>query len=291
MPLFFILSGYLFKTPNKEQYLSMVKKKCKRLLLPFFSIAVIFFLAKYYPSKLLKLYSPVTLQSFFNIFIDPTTSHIQLLWFIYTLFLIFLTYPMMRHYIKNDYLLLSIFVLLSLVINTHIFFINTIIKNSPFFIIGIILSRNRYLFKRTETRRVTLNTVFFIFLYSAINFLPGFQNNILSNPVINSISKLILGVTGSLIVINLSSILYKYNGLASLFKLLGVYSMSIYLFHTLFEGTIRVIFFQILEYSWFPFEIVAIIAVVSGTLFPLLMEKYLLRPIPLTRKIILGLEK
>jgi len=46
MPLFFILSGYLY-SHGKYSYSNLIKTKAKRLLYPFASIAGAFFLIKY----------------------------------------------------------------------------------------------------------------------------------------------------------------------------------------------------------------------------------------------------
>ncbi len=69
---------------------------------------------------------------------------------------------------------------------------------------------------------------------------------------------------------------------------IGFYSMTIYLFHTLFQSVIRIGFYQVLDLS-VSFEVVALVAVVAGVVFPLLLEKMILRKNKFTKKYILGL--
>jgi hypothetical protein len=69
----------------------------------------------------------------------------------------------------------------------------------------------------------------------------------------------------------------------------GIYSMSIYLFHTLFESAMRIVLMQTFRELKIFFELVLLISVVSGLIFPLILEKYFLRKNKITRKFILGL--
>jgi hypothetical protein len=102
----------------------------------------------------------------------------------------------------------------------------------------------------------------------------------------------LIGVAGSLTVIltsvAISGVHFSANQL--LFTI-GYYSMSIYSFHTLFESSVRILFFNILGDFNVPFIIVGIAAISCGLFFPLLLEKFLLRKNEFTKYIYSGLSR
>jgi hypothetical protein len=70
---------------------------------------------------------------------------------------------------------------------------------------------------------------------------------------------------------------------------LDFYSMTIYLFHTLFQSTVRIMFYQVLADIQFRFELVAFCLVSAGIVFPMILEKFVLRKFWFTQRYILGL--
>lgn len=81
MPVFFSLSGYLFKNPKSfSDYLLMVKKKAWNLLVPYVVFSIIYVLLSKVGGK-----NTYTWNSLFKIYIVP----ISYLWFLYILFFIF----------------------------------------------------------------------------------------------------------------------------------------------------------------------------------------------------------
>ena len=73
-------------------------------------------------------------------------------------------------------------------------------------------------------------------------------------------------------------------------RTMGLYSMTIYLFHPLFESFVRHVLTRILPKNDVLFLASALTAIIAGVLFPLLLEKYVLRRYRLTRKVFLGLD-
>ena len=83
MPVFFALSGFLYRSPNNlNEYLRMIRKKGIGLLLPYVIFSIIYVTLQHF-SKVNHLFS---WDSLFTIFIEP----ISYLWFLYALFLVFL---------------------------------------------------------------------------------------------------------------------------------------------------------------------------------------------------------
>ena len=99
MPLFFSLSGYLFAGQKNLPFIEFLSKKTKRLLIPFFTAGLCYML----PIKLILGYPPyqgkrlVTVIKLFLLGND--TGH---LWFLPTLFIIFLTAYFVKRVFENE---------------------------------------------------------------------------------------------------------------------------------------------------------------------------------------------
>jgi fucose 4-O-acetylase-like acetyltransferase len=285
MPLFFILSGYLY-TYDKYPYIELIKKKMNRLLYPFISIAFLFFFIKFYTGKILALEHPVDILSIYTIITDPVNSYMPLLWFIHTLFIIFAIYPFIITFISNIFIgnvfIGNVFMLIFILI------INVIFKNDylifekafcyiPFFITGLILRDiNVYLmidYKRSRFfAQLSLLPLLYLFQVSYFNHF-------------------FMGIIGSLAIICISHFMttISVKNVKEIFVSVGYYSMSIYLFHTLFESMVRLLFFQVIKIDKIPFLFIAFFAITCGVIFPLMCEKKIFRRFFLTRRLLLGI--
>lgn len=99
MPLFFSLSGYLFYfSVSKYSFIQVVRKKFKRLIIPYFSIALLWM----NPIKIcLKV---VDQDSYLSLFREQIIGNMNgHLWFLYTLFALFLIFKLLyiHHLIGN----------------------------------------------------------------------------------------------------------------------------------------------------------------------------------------------
>jgi fucose 4-O-acetylase-like acetyltransferase len=285
MPLFLILSGYLY-SHGKYSYNNLIKIKAKRLLCPFVSIGVAFFLIKYVAGYLVSLEYPVNIRSIYALLIDPVNSYMPLLWFVHTLFLIFAIYPLARLFLNNIAILLLLIVLNAVLGSDYVVFGKTL-ANMPFFVAGVILRENGKLSSmamRADRRYPFVLLVMFFLVYTiqlSVNIVL-----VAGYPV-----RLFLGVIGSLFVINMSHTISSLsNGkIKGALLQIGFYSMTIYLFHTLFESTIRIAFLQVFKHMGAPFELIAFIAITCGVVLPLVVEKGILRKHWVTKKFVLGL--
>jgi fucose 4-O-acetylase-like acetyltransferase len=283
MPLFFILSGYLYKL-GKYSYRDLIRNKTKRLLYPFATIAGAFFLIKYMAGQIVHLDNPVNTDIFFALLTNPVHSHMPLLWFIHALFLIFIIYPLARLFMNNLALLLFLVGIISVIGSDYPVFGNAL-AYMPFFVFGVILRENVQLSKMpidADWRYVVAPLVLFLLIYIvSYNF----------EPIYVYLSRFILGVFGSLFVINLSQTIsiLPHEKIKSILLQIGYCSMTIYLFHTLFEGTVRIGFLPVFKYIQAPFELIASIAIIGGVFFPIVLEKKVLRKYWITRHFVLGL--
>lgn len=124
MPLFIFMSGYFYKTNNEDNIILYIKKNFKKLIIPlfiwniFYGTIITLLLNNdivYYGRKI----------GFYSLFISPWTEGNQFglnnsSWFITTLFLIKIIYIILKKifkiiYIKNEYIITMIFVMIGLI--------------------------------------------------------------------------------------------------------------------------------------------------------------------------------
>lgn len=288
MPLFFLLSGYLYDH-GKYSYLTLIKRKSERLLIPFISIAIIFFVIKLFFGKVFKLQNPFEVSQALAVAVDPLNSHMPLLWFLHALMIIFLIYPLFRTIIDNNWAILILFLIFNLLGLNRILFFGKPIFYAIFFILGNIMKEKWILVhKYTAGKWHHFIIVLSIFI-SAYWFYRAFNDA----GRLNYIFLTIFGVFGSLSIINIALMLEKKdnnNPIRAALKKVGFYSMTIYLFHTIFVSGVRITAYQILNHLSVNFEMVACTAVIAGILCPLILEKKLLRSNRYSRKYILGIK-
>ena len=286
MPLFFVLSGYLFNA-NKYQYSELVKTKVRRLLYPFISIALIFFAIKFVAGLFVTLSHPIDLHAVLVLLTDPMSSYMPLLWFVYVLFLIFIMYPLLKRFIDSDLVLLSLFVVLNTLAGGEYPVVGWVLHYIPYFLVGQILRNNTTIYESVSGKtwkKIITPAALFLMLYVVGKFLD------LSAPY-DYPFKFSVALLGVIAAINLSfrMELSPNTQVYRALKLVGYYSMSIYLFHTLFESAVRIGFYQVFSGVDITFELVAVVAIICGVLVPMGLERWVFRRYSLSRRAILGL--
>ena len=88
-------------------------------------------------------------------------------------------------------------------------------------------------------------------------------------------------------IISLAAINSQFMNLGQMLNLIGFYSMSIYLLHTIFSSTVLIINYQLLKTNYFLLP--AIVAIFAGIFSPLILEMYVIRKNYVMRKYILGM--
>lgn len=286
MPLFFFLSGWLYEY-GKYSYRDLMYAKTQRLLYPFAAIAVLFFLVKFTAGMFFVLENPLVYSDLYTILVNPILSYIPSLWYLHSLFIIFVIYPILRRFI-SDVLLLIIFTGLNISLDRDVSLCGTMLYNIPFFITGIVIRNNEgKLAKWLNFSMSTFSSLMLIFI-GACYALKICINRDMSGqyPIIFT-----AGICGTLIVTIASRKLASSDmpAIRYFLTLMGMYSISIYLFHTLFESSTRIILTQAIRGIQLPFELVLVASVANGLLFPLALEKFLLRKYCMTRRLFLGL--
>lgn len=286
LPLFFLLSGLLYSY-TKYTYSELIKLKIKRLLYPFISMAIMFFFIKYLLGTFFIMEHPVSIDSVLALLLNPTESYIPLLWFVHALFLLFIFYPLLRSIINNNFAILILFVLVNVFLGNNYLVIGGTLANAPYFVFGVILRENKGLKDRIISgnwTHIIISLIIFLLFYLTISTMK------IDSQLYNFLV-LMLGISGAISIINISLLIDIKNvkGAKVILAGIGFSSMTIYLFHTLSESAVRIVFLQTLIDFHVSFELVAFIAVAAGVIFPLLLEKMILRKNVLARKYILGI--
>ena len=96
MPLFMFISGYLFFTTQikrNKPYCRVVKNKAVRLLIPYFCLSLFTLVLKVVFSGYMKRSSEFSFQQLLDAFVWLTNNPLGEMWFINSLFGLFLLYP------------------------------------------------------------------------------------------------------------------------------------------------------------------------------------------------------
>jgi fucose 4-O-acetylase-like acetyltransferase len=287
MPLFFLLSGYLYTNTN-EPYFLFLRKKVERLVYPFISVALIFLPIKLFAGTEVALLHAVGADSFLYLLTNPVHSYVPLLWFVHALFFIFVLYRPAQAAIGNTAVMVLLLLLDSAARVQELPILGNALAFAPFFVAGAMLKEHQRIESIASggnSWQVLSSMGAFIALY-AVTVREGIQ---LDDTYLVRFG---LGVLGSFAVINVAQALSnsKMDRLTMVFRDLGIYSMSIYLFHTLFESAVGTVLVGTLGIARLPFEAIAFVAIAVGLIGPLLLERFVLRKVAFTRKYLLGLK-
>jgi hypothetical protein len=212
-------------------------------------------------------------------------SYAPLLWFIQALFLIFVIYPLAKLFL-SDLAILLVLLAINEVFGSKYPFFGNALAYMPFFTVGVMVRQSAgSSADQIPTRWTYLVASLVIFTsgcYLEFSGATSFE--------VGYAFKCLLGVMGSLFIINLSHAIARLerSKIRNALIQMGVYSMTIYLFHPIFESAVRVGFAQLKHWDA-PFELVALIAIGVGVGVPMVLEREVLRRYWVTRKFILGL--
>lgn len=210
LPLFFIVSGYCFS--YKSNYGQYIVKKIKRILIPYFVFSLI--------NILLRTLIPTLINqndSFLNLLKDVFINGGEY-WFLYTLFTIFLFYPLLHKINSNKIgvvvleMLLLVFSLLR--ININIFCLTPLLKYLFYFNTGVLIKLyNNDIFKR---HNYAISSLAFVLLVLCFALYRKFDNSFFETLC-------------ALLGIALSYLLSCFKWFTDIFKAFGNNSLQIHL--------------------------------------------------------------
>ncbi|MCQ2049471.1 MAG: acyltransferase family protein [Candidatus Saccharibacteria bacterium] len=286
MPLFMFASGYIYIAFKKnENYISFLTRKLKRLMIPYFSISFIIITIKLLTEKGLYIQNPVTTESYFKAFYQPEAGYF--LWFVWSLFTIFLFIPLFKT--KTSRLILFG---LALVIHylplelTRIFAIHETKNMLCWFLLGVccfdwIGYIKKAIFRNSISAFMSATTIC-LFVISSI-----FRSQ-------SSILILLQPWLGIASVMIFSTILSKVtHGIAmNIITALSASNYIIYLFHTTFEGFAKA-FLQKIHIGSLDgttlFCVQATLVILCGIICPIILHHAVLKRFKLT-KFLFGLK-
>lgn len=242
MELFFVLAGVVYKCINYKEF---VQSKLKRLIVPYALFGGIALVMKAIGGSLVNRYTPIVDGLFRYLFCGGNY------WFIYTLFIILVLYPLLERIFKTErsqWILFALFILLDRVIpQTDFLRIGSVIDNYPYFVFGRIFSRR--VLKGISKEKSTLSLILGLLgIYLCIDLLEtalGLDIGILNYARALSMVSALFLIVNSLIDI------MSRNRLCTSFILLletcGRYSLQMYLFNSYLLTVLRTIICNILD--------------------------------------------
>lgn len=262
MPLFMFTSGFLFyktKMQKDKSYGEILKDRSKRLLIPYAFFTLTTFFLKYAFNPIMMRPVSFSGKEFIDIITFSSNPQGEL-WFLSTLFILFLFYPVYQWFLENHWktaLLFSIVLLLNLFFPEGILFlcISYAAFYMLFFYLGICFSKYeiwRY-FDRISVLLVC--TVFMIVSYS----FPVYP-----------LLKIFIGIFFSLALC-----LFLSKQVPAIFQSFRDYAYQIFLLGIFFQMAVRYIYIGIgIESLYWPLYVSSILLALY---IPVLLSKQLLK--------------
>ena len=227
MPLFFFISGLLSNTNKEINLEKFYKGKIKRLLVPYLFINFIdFFPRTLFPQFVNSEFGGVKKVLFYGTKIS---------WFVYTLFIIFMFFPILDKYIlkKDKYYLFGLFLIilnyLRVFENIEIFSINSVVNYLVYFYTGYIIKP--FYKKKIKNGIGSQNSFFFIISIVFLSFSYKYF-------YLNYFNYFIFAILGTLFVLNICIRVKENSKISNFFNFLGINSLTFYLI----EGFITVVY-------------------------------------------------
>lgn len=266
MPLFFVIAGFFYdRSSRQERYPVFVWNKFQRLMFPYFILSWAIVGVKIAVGGVMRVDHPVTAAALFRVFYLPEAGYF--LWFVYVLFLIFCIAPLFKPGKR--------LIVLSLLAVGLAFWreapnwlcLAQLSRNLIFFVAGMWIARTSWL-ERMMYRGSLLWLGLTVALAVVYAQLPL--------GAITSALSIILGITGSFMVMSVSQLVSQQGRVfARVLNRLGIMSMTIYLFHTWIMGGEKAILTHILSGgNIIEFILSALFIIGTGIVFPIWLYQW-----------------
>ena len=272
MPLFMILSGFLFqmslcRKPGKISLLPFIKKKFLRLMVPYFFISAAIALLNFVLGYFMPVKRMVDWHYLLEIFYMNVGGSAVFLWFIYSLFVIFLISVICMRLKGGTAILGVLSVILYFTPMPQLFYLSFVHSFIIYFWGGMIL----FLLTDSQKLRVSFSQTFAAMLL--LVFAYCLKDWIIID-YIKSFLNLICGFAGSYMII---CIAYAFGHKENKWLMsLGKYSAYIYLLHMAGVYFIRIVYEKIGLFTPLTYGVALAAAVIAGLVIPLLVTKYVI---------------
>lgn len=282
MPLFMFASGYIYISTLsvKNTGMEFIIKKVRRLLVPYFTTSILIISLKLISQKNMYIENPTSYLSYFKMLYSPEAGYF--LWFIWALFLMFVTIPFFKTRSSRIKLFIASIIIHFMDLNiTDIFCINQFLGMLMYFMLGVVIAENK-----EKLKVLAINKIIVIVLFILSEYLYIFA----TGSFLDSIVKIITPLIGIYSVYIVSDYL-ALKKISSLFLAVSSSSYIIYLLHTTFQGFTKALILKIqpVYNNQLEFTIAALIIITSGVVMPILVNKYIINKYKIT-KLLFGLK-
>ena len=263
MPLFFIISGFLYKLTWRQKDIRLAKSisnKVLNMVLMYILFSVVFWIFKYIAAEYgnIQMSDQFILMDLLYIFISP----LAYLWFLYVLIWLFLTVPIFESIIKPTTVFIIFLCLYFFMPPVHglLKIINLIIYGGVYFTLGSVLCMYQ-----DQLRTIICNKLIgigFISIVLAVITFPYIE--------VHNILKFICAISGSVF---LSILFFKFKNIkwVTIWNICGRYSLGIYILHLYFSGPLRTIFKHL---SIDNIMVCLILSCMISTIVPIFIVKF-----------------
>lgn len=252
MPLFTFLAGFLFIYTNngrgKFEVIQFIKKKAKRIIIPYVVISSLAFV----PKAFLGRYTIRGIDFSFNAYVRgiiyPLDNPIILFWFLPTLFIVFLVAPIFLKLItrwqKKNVLIITCTAIIALLnifnplSNVKIFNLSGVLEHLIYFWLGCLYYLQKSEFERGNNLYRTILALLLLILFNYYDRAPA-------------VLRLTTALTG--IILSLSLIQIYQKSKLNIFRYIDGYSYQIYLLQWFFHGFIRIVLWEVFLGGFFIF--------------------------------------
>jgi len=266
VPLFMVIAGFLFYYSGgvKFSYFDFLRKKAHRLLLPYIFISSIAFIPKALLSNYAIRSTELSFTAFIKNIIYPTDNVVILLWFLPTLFIIFVIVPsFIRTQDNSRARLIIITITLTLLhffnpfLQIKLFNLAGVANYLIFFWVGCLAACYKHLIEKYLTNNLTF--IALVFITIVLNLFGQTSHSL----------NFITALAGTIMAFSFCQI-YIINNWYFLNFMEG-YSFQIYLLSWFPQTAIVIIVYKILGLG---FYLNAILMFLGGLLIPLVVAKY-----------------
>ena len=238
LPLFFLISGFLFYLTYKfgKSYLEYFKKKCKKILIPFFGLTALAVVLK------IVLFHDFVLssKSLTDLVLYPGTGGVAAFWFIIALFWLLILAPCFKYLQENHFKVFIIFTVLAGIVSAFMgvdekynyFGILNSIHFLFYFLAGMLMCS----YKETITKFLSDRRVFaaFLIIFSVLMVIYQFMYH-------THLIKFILSIIGIAGVFGIALICSEH-GKKFLFGWIDGYYYQIYLIHSFIHLPLKALY-------------------------------------------------
>ncbi|WP_321436770.1 acyltransferase [uncultured Bacteroides sp.] len=272
MPLFMILSGFLFqmslRKSGKISLLSFLKKKFLRLMVPYFFISFAIAALNLVIGAFMPVKRMVDWHYLLEIFYTNVGGSAVFLWFMYTLFMIFVISGICMRFKKGIVILGALSIALYFIPMSQLFYLSFVHSFIVYFWGGMVF------FLLMEKVKVQISAVH-IGAAALILTLAFYFRTWFSADYIKQLLNLICGFAGSYLIVSVSHWLAERED-SKILMSLGKYSAYIYLLHMTGVYFIRIVYEKIGLLTPLTYGVALVAAVITGLVIPMLLTKYVI---------------